>query len=215
MKRQILIIDDHPIMRYGLRQLIETQQDFCVCGEGGLASDAPDLIEKHRPHLALIDLSLPHKNGLELIKDIRARFGNEIKLLVISMHDEILYAERVIRAGGQGYIMKEEASERLIDAPRTVLEGRIYVSTSVSARLVEMLSGTAPPSLSPLERLTDRELQIFRLIGQGKASREIAKLICISTRTVDAHRSHIKEKMGYSDGPTLVAHAVRWVETDV
>ncbi len=215
MIKQIAIVDDHPVLRFGLRMLIEAQEGLDVCGECGCAADALDLISKQQPDLALLDLSLPDKNGLELIKDIRAQFGSKTKLLVVSMHDETLYAERSIKAGGQGYIMKEEASERLVDAMRTVLDGRIYVSTKVSARLVEMLSGTAPLSLSPLDRLTDRELEVFRLIGQGKASREIAKQINISARTVDAHRSHIKEKMSYPDGSTLVAQAVRWVETDV
>ena len=213
--KSIAIVDDHPILRFGLRKLIEAEDGLDVCGEGGCAAEALELISEHQPDLALIDLSLPDKNGLELIKDIRAQFGNQTKLLVVSIHDETLYAERVIKAGGQGYIMKEEAADKLIEAVHSVLDGRLYVSAKISARLVEMLSGTAAPSLSPLDRLSDRELEVFRLIGQGKASREIAKLINISARTVDAHRSHIKEKMGYSDGPTLVAQAVRWVETDV
>ncbi|MFT5409400.1 MAG: DNA-binding NarL/FixJ family response regulator [Verrucomicrobiales bacterium] len=213
--KQIAIIDDHPALRYGLKKLIESQEGLDVCGECDCAADALELITQSEPDLALVDLSLPDKNGLELIKDIRAQLGNQTKLLVVSMHDETLYAERVIKAGGQGYIMKEEAAEKLIEAIHSVLDGRIYVSSRVSARLIEMLAGTAPPSLSPLDRLTDRELEVFRLIGQGKASREIARLTNISARTVDSHRSHIKEKLGYPDGPTLVAQAVRWVEADV
>ncbi|MGI9241280.1 MAG: response regulator transcription factor [Verrucomicrobiales bacterium] len=214
--KKILIIDDHPVMRYGLSKMIEAEAGMEVCGEVGCAADAIDVVSKLKPDLALVDLSLPDKNGLELIKDINAMFGDQTRLLVVSMHDETLYAERVLKAGGQGYIMKEEAGEKLIDAIRTVLDGRIFVSAKISARLVEMFSGrSATASLSPLECLTDRELEVFRLIGEGRASREIAELINVSTRTVDAHRAHIKEKMGYKDGPTLVAQAVRWVETDI
>ena len=213
MKR-ILIVDDHPVMRYGLKQLIEFQPDFMVCGEAGTAAEALGCIASLKPDLMLIDLSLPDKNGLELIKDINAMYGGML-MLAVSMHDETLYAERVLRAGGRGYIMKEEAAEKLIEAIRTVLNDRIFVSAKISARIVEMFSGRGGSvSLSPLERLTDREIEVFRLIGQGKGSREIADMINVSVRTVDAHRAHIKEKMRYKDGLTLVAQAVRWVETE-
>ncbi len=212
--KEILIVDDHPVMRYGLKALIDAQSDLNVCGEAGTAAEALDAIGTLKPDLVLVDLALPDKSGLELIKDVNAMHEG-VALLVVSMHDESLYAERVLRAGSRGYIMKEEASEKLIEAIRSVLDGRIFVSPKMSARIVEMFSGQgSTASLSPLERLTDRELEVFRLIGEGRGSREIAQMIHVSVRTVDAHRAHIKEKMGYKDGPTLVAQAVRWVETE-
>ncbi len=213
MTKRILIVDDHPVMRFGLGQLIKGQVDLEICGEAGTALEAMEFLEQDVPDLVLIDLSLPDKNGLELLKDVRARFG-EVDLLVVSMHDESLYAERVLRGGAKGYVMKEEAGDRLIEAIRTVLEGKVFVSPRMSAKIVEMFSGGSRASLSPLERLTDRELEVFELIGQGKGSREIGEVLHVSPRTVDAHRAHIKEKMGYEDGNSLIRQAVRWVETN-
>lgn len=211
MKKRILIIDDHPVMRFGLVQLIKAQPDLEICGEAGTAAEAMEFFERDVPDLALLDLSLPDKNGLELLKDIRARFEN-VEVLVVSMHDEALYAERVLRSGAKGYVMKEEAGERLVEAIDCVLGGKVFVSPRMSARIIEMFSGGTKASLSPLERLTDRELEVFELVGQGKGSRDIAELLHVSPRTVDAHRAHIKEKMGYEDGNTLIREAVRWVE---
>lgn len=212
-KSRILIVDDHPVMRLGLGALINAQADMEICAEAGCAAEAITLIEKEEPDLILMDLSLPDKSGLELLKDVGAMFKG-MKVLVISMHDEGIYAERVLRAGGRGYIMKEEAPSNLVNAVRLVLDGRIFVSAAISARIVEMFSGNrgGGGSQSPVDSLSDRELEVFRLIGEGLASKDIAEKLYISVRTVDAHRAHIKEKMGYSEGTVLVREAVRWVE---
>jgi DNA-binding NarL/FixJ family response regulator len=213
MKRKILIIDDHPISRRGLAQLISLEDDLEICGEAGTALEGIEAIQKLTPDLVLCDITLPDKSGLELIKDVRVLLP-ETLILVLSMHDEALYAERVLRAGGRGYVMKEAAPENLILAIRKVLDGGIYVSDAMSSRLLEILSGQRQRAAAdPLQRLTDRELDVFKLIGQGRANRDIAQHLCISVRTVDAHRAHLKEKLGIRDGNELVRYAVRWVET--
>ncbi|MEZ5302266.1 MAG: response regulator transcription factor [Verrucomicrobiales bacterium] len=214
MSHRIFIVDDHPISRMGLAQLLRLEQDIEVCGEAGSAREALDRIGESKPDLALIDITLPDKSGLELIKDIAAMYP-KVLTLVLSMHDEQLYAERVLRAGGRGYIMKEAAPEHLSRAIRRVLAGDIYVSDAMSMRLLKLFTGKGPERTpaSPLERLSDREMEVFQLIGHGKASREIAEQLCISIRTIDAHRAHIKEKLGLKDATELVRYAVRWVET--
>jgi len=214
-KTRVMIVDDHPIMRHGLAQLIDAQSELEVCSWAGTASEALAAMEENEPELALLDISLPDRNGLELLKDFRALYP-EVKVLMISMHDESLYAERALRAGARGYIMKEEAADKLIEAIRTVLDGKIYVSGEMSARIIEMFSGSSRGSqAAPLSRLTDRELEVFEEIGRGKATREVAEMLGISARTVDAHRAHLKKKLGLKDGSELVRYAVRWVETGV
>lgn len=214
MKR-ILLVDDHPVMRYGLAQLIQAEDDLEVCGEAGSAAEALTRIEELLPDLAIVDMTLPDRNGLELIKEIVARF-EEVATLVVSMHDESLYAERVLRAGGRGYIMKEEAASKLIEAIRRVLSGGVFVSDNMSALIVEMFAkqNRRSESKSPIKSLTDREFEIFQLIGNGKGTRDIANQLKISTGTIDAHRAHIKEKLRLEDGNALVRHAVRWIETE-
>jgi len=161
----------------------------------------------------LTDLTMPGRSGLEFIKDLRAAHA-DLAILVISMHDEAVYAERVIRAGARGYIMKEAGGENLLAAIRQVLRGEIYVSPRMAARLLEALSGSRPRgSHSPIEQLSDREFEVFQLIGQGKSTRDIATQLHLSTKTVDVHRSHIKEKLALTDTTALIRHAVRWVET--
>ena len=213
--KHILIVDDHPVMRYGLSQLIDAEADLEVCGEAGTAADAMDLLGSMNPDLLLVDLTLSDKNGLELIKDIRAVYPGA-QILVVSMHDETLYAERALRAGARGYIMKESAASSLIKAIRRVLDGKIYVSDLMAARLLELLSGQQSETInSPLDRLSDREFEVFQQIGMGKGSRDIADQLNISVRTIDAHRAHIKSKLGMKDGNALVRYAVRWVETGI
>jgi DNA-binding NarL/FixJ family response regulator len=212
MKR-ILLVDDHPISRDGIAGLIARQDDLKVCGEAGSTSEALELISTMEPDLVLTDINLPDRSGLELIKDARA-MQPHLPMLVLSMHDETLYAERVLRAGGRGYLMKETKPANVVKAIRCVLEGGIYLSDSMSSRLLEMVSGHGNKvTLSPLERLSDREIEVFQLIGGGKASREIAEQLSISGRTVDAHRTHIKEKLNLKSGSELTRYAVRWVET--
>ena len=212
-RRRILLVDDHPFMRAGLGQLIDCQPDLVVGGEAGNPAEALQALARQRPDLILTDLTMPGRSGLEFIKDLRAAHP-EIPILVVSMHDEAVYAERVLRAGARGYIMKEAGGENLLGAIRQVLRGEVYVSHKMSARILEDLSRRRPRgSTSPIERLTDREFEVFQLIGQGKGTREIAAELHLSPKTVDVHRSHLKEKLGLPDSTALIRHAVRWVET--
>lgn len=209
MKR-LLLIDDHPIMRHGLAQLIRAEDGLDVCGEAGNARDGLTAVEKLKPDLVVIDLTLPDKNGLELLKDIQALHPGTL-CLVLSMHDEAMYGERALRAGARGYIMKEAAADHLITAARKVLSGGIYVSDSMTSRMMEQVVGHRAKAAS-LESLTDRELEVLEMIGQGVATKHIAERLCISVRTVEAHRAHIKDKLAITEGAALVRYAVQWVE---
>ncbi len=212
-KKRVLIIDDHPMMRQGLAQLMNQEADLCVAWEAGNAAQAMSIISAHTPDIIIADISLPDKNGLELIKDIRVLCATPI--LVISMHDEKLYAERVLRAGGRGYIMKQEGGKMLMDAVRQVLNGQIYVSGRISAGILEGLSGRrSEVSNSGMEQLSDREFEVFRLIGEGQGTRDIAHKLHLSVKTVEAHRANIKEKLNLQSATELVRHAVRWVEAE-
>jgi len=211
-KRRILIVDDHPMMRQGLAQLINSEPDLTVCCEADTARQAFEAIAQGRPDLALVDISLPDKSGLELIKDLHALYP-DLRVLVVSMHDESLYAERVLRAGGRGYVMKQEGGRKLMEAIRHVLSGQIYVSEKMSARILEIFSGgRRDNSGSPIGRLTDREFEVFQLIGQGKGTREIAEHLRLSVKTVEVHRANIKEKLGIKTATDLVRFAVRWAD---
>jgi DNA-binding NarL/FixJ family response regulator len=212
-RKKILLVDDHPFMRAGLAGLIDRQPDLMVCGEAGNPVEAFHAIEKMKPDLVLTDLTMPGRSGLEFVKDLRA-VEPEITILIVSMHDEVVHAERALRAGARGYIMKEAGGENLLAAIRQVLRGEVYVSPRMSARILEGLSGAKPRgSSSPIEKLTDREFEVFQLIGQGKSTRDIATQLHLSPKTVDVHRANIKEKLGLTDVTALIRHAVRWVET--
>lgn len=214
VSKRILIVDDHPMMRQGLSQLICSEPDLAVCGEAGTASQAFAAVGQHKPDLALVDISLPGKNGLELIKDIHVMYP-ALPMLVVSMHDESLYAERVLRAGGRGYVMKQEGGKILMQAIRQVLAGQIYVSEKMSARILEMFSGgRREGDASPVGRLTDREFEVFQHIGQGKGTREIAGHLHLSVKTVEVHRANMKEKLGIKSATDLIRYAVRWVELE-
>jgi DNA-binding NarL/FixJ family response regulator len=211
--RTVFIVDDHPLMRQGLAQLINNEPDLVACGEAEGAQAALDYIRNHKPDLVLVDISLPDKHGLELIKDLQALHPG-LPVLVVSMHDESLYAERVLRAGGRGYIMKQEGGKKMMEAIRTVLSGQIYVSEKMSAKILEIFSGRRSESnRSPIEKLTDREFEVFQMIGQGRGTRQIAEALHLSVKTVEVHRLHIKRKLELADAPSLVRYAVRWVET--
>ena len=211
-RKRILIVDDHPIVRQGLDQQLNHEPDLIVCAQAGNASQALAAVEEHKPDLALIDINLPGRSGLELIRDIRA-VAPKLPMLVLSMHDESVFAERVLRAGGRGYISKDAGGEKLLEAIRRVLSGEIYVSESVSTRLLDSLSGKQRPrTVSPVEQLTDRELEVFTLIGQAKETKEIARRLHMSGKTVEAHRAAIKRKLKLTTGPELTRHAVLWVE---
>ncbi len=211
-KKRLLIVDDHPMMRQGLSQLVGAEPDLVMCGEAANAEEAIDAIRSSRPDLVLADISLPGKNGLELIKDFQA-IQPDLPVLVISMHDESLYAERVLRAGGRGYIMKQEGAQKLMAAIRQVLNGKIYVSEKISAYILEAMSGRrAAAENSSLEKLSDREFEVFQLIGQCKSSRDIAEQLHLSIKTVDVHRTNIKAKLKLKSAAELVGFATRWAE---
>lgn len=212
-RKKVLIVDDHPMMRQGLAQLINAEPDLVVCDEVDTAREAFDLAQRNKPDLVLVDISLPDKNGLELIKDLHA-VQPALPMLVVSMHDESLYAERVLRAGGRGYIMKQEGGKKLMEAIRQVLGGRIYVSEKMSARILEMFStGRVDNAESPVAELSDREFEVFQLLGSGMATREIAEHLHLSHKTVEVHRARIKEKLAAKNSTDLVRFAVRWIES--
>ena len=214
MKKRILIVDDHPVMRLGLVQLINSKSDLEVCGEAGSAKEALQQVGALAPDLVLLDMALPDGHGLEVLKDL-ATLHEGLATLVVSSNDETVYAERALKAGARGYIMKEAAATHLVGAIRTILNGQIYVSESMSQLIVEMFTGQKRKghASSPIDRLTDREFEVFQLIGEGKGSREVGKQLGVSVRTIDAHRAHIKEKLDLKDSNALVRQAVRWVET--
>jgi len=210
--KNVLIVDDHPMMRQGLAQLIDNEPDLKVIAEADTGGQGLDIVVKEKLDLAVLDISLPDRNGLELIKDIRS-VKPELPVLIISMHDEALYAERVLRAGARGYIMKQEGGNKLLQAIRQVLTGQIYVSEKMSARILETFSGRkSEQSASPVAKLSDREFEVFQLIGQGKGTKEIAQHLNLSVKTVEVHRAKIKEKLSLLTATDLVRYAVRWTE---
>ena len=210
-RRRIFIVDDHPVFREGLAGLVRREADLTVCGQANNAAQGLTAIEQSKPDLVLVDIGLPGKSGLELVKDIQAVMPG-MPVLVISMHDETLYAERVLRAGGRGYLMKQEGPEKITQAIKHVLSGQIFLSGKMSERILDSLSHRRKGT-SLIAHLTDRELEVFQLIGQGKDSHAIAKQLHLSFKTVDAHRGHIKEKLDLKSGMELICFAARWVET--
>jgi DNA-binding NarL/FixJ family response regulator len=212
-KNRIFIVDDHPIVRKGLTQLINQEPELVVCGEAENAETALELLKKVKPDLAIVDISLRGIDGIELTKLIRARFEN-IPILVVSMHDESLYAERALRVGARGYIMKQEAIEKMMEAIRKVLRGELYVSERVSANIVKrFVDGKAEGVSSPEELLSDREMEVFQLIGQGFGTRQIADQLHVSVKTVETYRANIKEKLNLKNATELMKHAVHWIES--
>jgi len=213
-RRRIFIVDDHPMTRRGLVAMINQETDLCVCGEAGDATRALEAIKTVKPHLALVDITLPRKSGLVLIKDIRL-WVPSVYVLVLSMHDENLYAERALRAGGHGYITKNEGGEKLLAAIRQVLAGKTYVSQEVSSWIVDAFAGRRGIGGDiSLGLLTDREFEVFELLGQGLPTAEIGQRLHLSPKTVDSHRLHIKEKLHLQNLPELMRYAVRWAATE-
>ena len=213
-RRRLFIVEDHPITRRGLKELINQEKDLEVCGEADNANTALEAIKMLKPDLALVDITLPEKSGLILIKDIRL-WSPGVYVLVLSMHDESLYAERVLRAGGHGYLMKTEGGEKTLSAIRCVLEGKTYVSDRVSSKIVDTFAGRRQGvGDSTIGQLTEREFEVFELIGQGLATGEIGERLHLSPKTIDSHRLHIKEKLQLRNLPELMRYAVRWAATE-
>jgi len=196
------------MVREGVAEIIQHAEDLSVCGTASTANEGLGLLNKLKPDLILVDITMPGKNGVEFIKDARA-MQPELRILVMSMHDESLYADRVLRAGGRGYIRKQEGGDKLIEAMRRVLRGDIAVSEKMTGKLLEKFSGRTRIE-SPLENLSDRELEVFQLIGQGKTMSEIGNELHLSPKTIEAHRSHIREKLRIASAAELVSYAARW-----
>ncbi len=210
-KSKILIVDDHPIVRQGLAELVNLENDLAVCGQAEDAHQAMKAIKELRPDMAVIDISLRETSGIELIKDINVQYPN-LPVLALSMHDESLYAERALRAGAKGYIMKAEATEKVITAIRKILNGEIYVSDKMAAKMVrKLVGGKAEISTSPVERLSDRELEVFHLIGKGYGTRQISERLYLSIKTIETYRAHIKEKLSLANAAELLRYAIQWV----
>jgi DNA-binding NarL/FixJ family response regulator len=210
-KTKVLLVDDHPILRAGLGKLINQEADMMICGEAEDGPTAFDLAGTLNPDIAVIDISLKASNGIELVKNLKARYP-DLPTLVLSMHDESLYAERALRAGSLGYIMKEEAIEQVLVAIRKVLQGEIFLSEKMKSKMLQqMASGKGKVITSPIEQLTDRELEVFRLIGEGCSTRQIAGQLHLSVRTVEAYREYIKSKLNLKNATELVQHAFHWV----
>jgi DNA-binding NarL/FixJ family response regulator len=211
-KSRILVVDDHPIVREGLVLMINSQRDMEVCGQAEDAHKALEAVEKTRPDMAVIDISLQGASGIELMKNIKLRYP-AFKMLALSMHDEALYAERALRAGAKGYIMKHEAPDRVVAAIRRILAGEIWVSDNMTARMVNKLVGGAEGGATGIDSLTDRELEVFRLIGMGHGTRQIAQELFLSVKTIESYRAHIKEKLALNSATELVQHAIQWVNS--
>jgi DNA-binding NarL/FixJ family response regulator len=208
--RRVLIVDDHPIVRQGLRRLIDQEEDLAVCGEAETVRDARTAIKELNPDAIIVDISLKQGDGIELVRDARAHYPT-LPILVLSMHDETIYAERMLSAGANGYIMKQAASEQFLVAVRRVLEGGIYVSEAVGNSMIQKFaSGGAYISSNPIDRLSNRELQILHLIGKGSSTRETAEALNLSIKTVESHRQRIKRKLNLTTGAQLVQYAVNW-----
>ena len=207
-RKKILIVDDHPMMREGLRGTINREPDLVVCGEAANANQALDAMPKLAPDLVLVDITMPGKSGLELVKDLKALHPN-LAILGISMHEDTLYAERMLRAGAGGYITKQQPPEELINAIRQVLDNKVYLSREASERLLQRFTGKLQPNRSPMEILTDREFEIFQLIGQGKTPQEIAPQLHLSAKTVAVHYANIRQKLNLKTTAQLIRFAVQ------
>lgn len=211
-KHTILIVEDHPIVRQGLAQMVNHEKDLTVCGAAEDPKQAVEQIESLQPELVLLDISLKGGNGIELLKNIKVRFPKTL-VLMLSMHDEALYAVRALRAGASGYVMKQEATEKVLTAIRHVLNGEIYLSDRMEKKMMQQLvGGRSSRTGSPLEDLSDRELEVFGLIGQGHGTRQIAEQLHLSIKTIESHRAHIKEKLNLRNANELVQHAIQWRE---
>lgn len=214
MNTGIMIVDDHPLVREGLITLISNQRDFCLSGEASGIAEARELVRETHPDVVIVDLTLKDGNGITLIKELKEQYEG-IKVLALSMHDETVFAERALRAGASGYVSKHEASRTIIQAIRTVLDDKLYLSERMMNRVLSRAVGSKQPQpqeqRSPVERLSNREIEIFEMIGHGLTSRQIAQQLDLSQRTVDTHRENIKDKLELKNAVELTKHAVQWV----
>jgi DNA-binding NarL/FixJ family response regulator len=213
-KLRVLIVDDHPITRQGMKALVNQQSNLEVCGEADSAPLALELLGKLQPDLAIIDVSLKTTNGLELTKNIKAHAPN-LPILVVSMHDEGLYAERALRAGAMGYVMKQEAGEKVAVAIQHLLRGEIFLSSRMKEKMLHrFVNKKREGMVFSIDTLSDREMEVFQLIGNGYSTRQIAQKLGLSSKTIDSHREHLKLKLGLESGAELVRHAIQWTRTE-
>lgn len=210
-RRRVLLVEDHPIFRKGIAMLLQHEPDLVICGEAETAGHALELVEKTDPDIVLADITLKDVNGIELVKSLRAlRPG--LPVLVVSMHEESLYAERALRAGARGYLMKQAPPDHVVSAIRQVLQGKLYLSASAHHRMLStFLTGQRDTASDSVEKLSDRELEVFELLGKGHGTSMIAQELRLSIKTIEAHRAHIKAKLGLSTAPELMRAAVEWV----
>jgi DNA-binding NarL/FixJ family response regulator len=210
-RKKVLLVDDHAIMREGLTMLVSHEPDLCVCGEAEDVHSALEAIRQNLPDVVIADITLKEGSGIDLVKDIRTRWP-KLPVVILSMHAQSMYAERSFRAGANGYVTKGEASAAIIEAIRAVLGGGVYVSKRLSSEMiVNMFSAKSDESRSLVDKLSDREFQVFELIGQGLRTSEIAERLFLSSKTVDAHREHIKRKLNIDSAPDLLKYAIQWV----
>jgi len=213
-KARVFLVDDHPLVREQLTALMQREADMEICGEAADGPTALALIQREAPDLVVLDISLKRSHGLELLKNLQ-QLRSTLPVLVLSMHDEMLYADRALRAGARGYITKEEASVKILSAIRTVLSGQVYLSQRMAGRMMQKLVGGGQKAVSsPLELLTDRELEVFQMIGRGFGTREIAGELRLGIKSVETYRARLKEKLGLADGQELLRHAIKWVQRE-
>ncbi|MGH7995836.1 MAG: response regulator transcription factor [Opitutaceae bacterium] len=212
-KFRIFLVDDHPITRQGVAALINQERNLTVCGEADTAPKALEMITKSQPDLAVVDISLKTMSGIELIKNLKV-LDPKLPVLVMSMHDESLYAERALRAGAQGYIMKQEASEKILTAIQRVLDGELYLSEAMKEKMLHRIVNTKKEETGfSIDRLSDREMEVFQLIGNGYSTRQIAAQLNLSVKTIDSYREHLKLKLSLEKGSDLVRYAIQWVKS--
>jgi DNA-binding NarL/FixJ family response regulator len=208
-KYRVLLVDDHPIVRQGLALLIDREADLSVCGEAEGSHTAFHAISTLRPDIVVLDISLSGPDGLDVLKEIRTKTTN-LPVLILTMHDESIYAERAMRAGANGYIMKQEATEKVLVAIRRILQGEVYLSDQLTNSMLRQYARGTAPKASPLVNLSDRELEVFRLIGEGHGTRQIADDLHVSVKTIESYQAHIKEKLALRNSRELVQHAIQW-----
>lgn len=213
-KHRIVIVDDHPVVRVGLTELIESEADMELSGESSSAEDAWEKIRELRPHVAVVDISLGGRSGIDLAQKIQ-KSGSGTRVLIMSMHEDALFAERALRAGAWGYVHKQEPPEKVLEAIYSVLDGKVYISPAILERILQRRTASDHLSPFPLESLSNREIQVFQLIGQGFNTQQIARKLTLSVKTVEAHRTHIKRKMGFQSNTELVQQAALWLHTEL